>query len=57
MLATLKRVMVISLKLCESLLSSNCFHRFILVLVEDKQKSKSGGVDIQWILPVLDHVI
>ena len=37
-------------------LFSNLFHRFILVLLDDKQKDKSGGVNIPWILPHLDMV-
>ena len=43
-------VMILSLKLCGSLLFSNLFLRdCMLVLLEDKQKGKSGGVDRPWI--------
>ena len=48
---------VLNLKLCESLLFSNFFHRFIFVLLEDKQKGKYGGLDIPSILPHLYHSI
>ena len=30
--------------------------RLLVVLLENKQKSKSGGVDIPWILPILTMV-
>ena len=43
-------VMILSLKLCESLLFSNFFQRDCLfVLLEDKQKGKSWRVDRPWI--------
>ena len=49
-------VMILSLKLCESLLFSNFFQRDCMyVLLEDKQKGKSGGVDRPWILPTFSH--
>ena len=44
MARNIAEVMVVSLKLCESLLLLN--FRFILILFEDNQNSKSGGVDI-----------
>ena len=34
---------------------SNLFHSF--VLLEDKQKDKSGGVDIAHLLPVLGYIL
>ena len=49
-------VMILSFKSCESLLFSNLFQRDCLfVLLEDKQKGKSGGVDRPWILPTFSH--
>ena len=57
MACNIAEVKVVILKLCESVLFSNLFHRFILVLLEDEQKVKSGGVDIPWILSHLDHGI
>ena len=49
-------VMILSFKSCESLLFSNLFQRdCLLVLLEDKQKGKSGGVDRPWILPIFSH--
>ena len=46
----IEKVMILSFKSCESLLFSNLFQRDCLfVLLEDKQKGKSGGIDIPWI--------
>ena len=51
-------VMILSFKSCESLLFSNPFQRNCpFVLLEDKQKGKSGGVDRPWILPTFSHGI
>uniref|UniRef100_A0A0D3DJS7 Uncharacterized protein n=1 Tax=Brassica oleracea var. oleracea TaxID=109376 RepID=A0A0D3DJS7_BRAOL len=51
-----QEVMILSFKSCESLLFSNPFQRNCLfVLLEDKQKGKSGGVDRPWILPTFSH--
>ena len=42
-------VMILSFKSCESLLFSNLFQRdYLFVLLEDKQKGKSEGVDRPW---------
>ena len=58
MACNIVEVIIVSLKICESLLFSNLFHKTTLsVLLEDKQKSKSGGVDIPWILPTFTHGI
>ena len=57
MACNIAELKVASSKLCESLLFSNFFHRFILVLLEDKQKGKLVGVDIPWILHVFSHGI
>ena len=49
-------VMILSLKLCESLLFSNISQRdYPSVLLEDKQKCKSKGVDMSWNLPTFNH--
>ena len=49
-------VMILSFKFCESLLFTNLFHIDCpFVLLEDKQKGKSGGVDRPWILPTMSH--
>ena len=49
-------VMILTFKLCESMMFSNLFHKTALcVLLEDKQKGKSGGVDRPWILPTFSH--
>ena len=46
----IEEMMILSFKSCESLLFSNLFQRDCLfVLLEDKQKRKSGGVDRPWI--------
>ena len=43
-------VMILSFKSRESLLFSNFFQRdYMFVLLEDKQKGKSGRVDRPWI--------
>ena len=47
MACNIVEVMIMSLKLCESQLFSNLFHKATMcVLLEDKQKIKSEGVDI-----------
>ena len=49
-------VMILSFKSCESLLFSNLFQRDCpFVLLEDKQKGKSGRVDRPWIVPTFSH--
>ena len=49
-------VMILSFKSCESLLFSNLFQKdYLFVLLEDKQKGKSGGVDRPWILSTFSH--
>ena len=49
-------VMILSFKSCKSLLFSNLFQRDCpFVLLEDKQKGKSGGVDRPWILLTFNH--
>ena len=51
-------VIILSFKSCESLLFSNLFQRDCpSALLEDKQKGKSGGVHIPWILPTFSHGI
>ena len=51
-------VIILSFKSCESLLFSNLFQKDCSpVFLEDKQKSKFGGVDIPWILPTFSHGI
>ena len=53
---TIVEVMILSFKSCESLLFSNLFQRdYLFVLLEDKQKGKSGGIDRPWILPTFIH--
>ena len=47
--------MVVSLKLFESLRFQSFFTGLFYVLLDDKQKDKSRGVDIPWILPIFDH--
>ena len=56
MACSIAEVKVGSLKLCESLLFSNLFHIFILVLLEDKQNGKSRGVIYHGFYPLLAMV-
>ena len=52
----ISKVVILKFKSCESLLFSNLFQRdYPSVLLEDKQKGKSGGVDKPWILPTFSH--
>ena len=52
------KVMIFMFDIYKSPLFSNLFQRDCLfVLLEDKQKGKSGGVDILWIWPIFTHGI